>query len=222
MKTSILILIAFFFTSLPTKAQESPKDSSSYIGSHIFTLAPLGLINKIRIRYEYVLSKRLTIGAQLSRYHDRTFPGWQLVNNFRYYFSSEPAPFGLYFMGQSGVIYHRTTAYEGIYSYNSGGWLYSYQKYEYTSSHEVKSFGLLSGIAIGYQGYLSKRKHWTIDVYAGVKKSFMFTNLNEINVKGDNNLKNNESPYNKNVFNGNDGTGIGGFINCGINLGYRF
>jgi hypothetical protein len=222
MKTYILTLVALFLANFPTKAQEVPKDSSNYIGSHIISIAPLGLIDKIRIRYEYVASKRMTYGAQASYYYDRVFTGFQLVAIARRYISRRSAPFGFYVMGQAGIAYHHATAYDGIYTRSNGGFL-SYPSYYYTNSYQVQSFGLLTGIGLGYQRSFGKRKRIILDTYLGLKKCIMAKNLDGIYVHGQPMFFNNFGvPYNKSVFSGKDGTGVGGYINYGINIGYRF
>jgi hypothetical protein len=131
-------------------------------------------------------------------------------------------------MGQAGIAYHHATAYEGIYSYSSCNFCLFYS-YGYQFSYEVESYGFISGLAFGYQTFVGKRKRFTFDTYLGLQKLIMSKNLDAIYVNGHNgpskleiNLFNSESPYNKGVFKMDDNTGIGGYINCGINLGYRF
>jgi hypothetical protein len=223
------IVIAFisilFFTSINANAQEIRKDSTiKYYNSHIFTIAPFGFINKVRIRYEFANSKQTTFGVQSSYYYDKIFPGVQIVGNIRQYISERHAPFGLYLMGQAGFAYHRATSIEGI-KYNSGSGFLSWGSYSHSKSYEVKSFGGTLGGGLGYQLGIGRRKRLVLDMYLGFKVFVMNKNLDDINVEykkaGLPTFDLGGSPYKNDQFS-KDGDGIGGLLNSGINIGYRF
>jgi len=236
MKTSFLITLVclYLITSLAGKAQVTPKkyshnkDTINFAGSHIITYAPLGFIYRIRFRYEYVALKKFSIGAQVTNYSAYyPLPGWQAVAIGRYYLSNRPTPLGFYLMAQAGLAYHHATAYEGPFnSYIPG----SYNQYApYTSSHEVSSLGLMYGIGIGHQETLGKKQIWILDTYIGIRGFKMNKNLDDVYILN--------KDYGKGLFSGpqfikNQFTdsgvffgsefGVGGFINIGINIGYRF
>jgi len=231
MKNPVILafLSILLFSTLPSKAQNTTKDSTNYIGSHIFTLAPLGLINKIRIRYEYVASKRMTYGAQASYYFSSNyFPGIQILGIAKYYGANSDNPFGNYIMAQLGMAFHHETVYEGPFNYPIPGSYNQYAPYNY--SHKVSSYGLIYGIGIGRQRYLGRKKRLILDCYMGIRGFLMNHKLNEYYIE-------NKSYDPKGLFNGkkyidNQFTdlgnffgsefGVGGIFNCSINLGYRF
>jgi len=218
---SLLAVICLIIASasLAYAQNASPASTSSTIeqptistGKNILTFAPLGIGNKLRFRFERVVGKSLTLGAQLSLFYG-SYPGVQAVAVGRFYFADKAAPFGLYLMGQGGAAYHTATTveYKNTYVPSSTGGRYI----EVKSTSTLCTVGAVIGGAIGYQGALDKKKRWVTDIYLGFKGTIMSEDLNKIDVL----LGGSSSNVQGTTW---ALTGPGSIINCGINLGYRF
>jgi len=180
--------LAFAQNASPTTGTVSTGQPAISGGKNIITFAPLGIFNKLRFRYERVVTKSLTLGAQVSYYY-QLYPGIQAVAVGRWYFADKGAPFGLYLMGQAGAAYHNAKE----------------------SKNELYTYGGVFGAGIGYQGALDKKKSIVFDIYIGGKKVVAGSDWNTYLKNG-----NGVSQFAWEV------TGPASFVNCGINVGYRF
>ena len=127
-----------------------------------------------------------------------------------------------YVMAQAGMAFHHETVYEGSFD--------SYMSYSpYSYRHDISSRGIMYGVGVGLQMEFDRV---IIDYYVGVKGFRMNHELNEyfvenkayqpndfLNLNGGKYIDNQFSDSGK--FIGQE-LGVGSFINCGINIGYRF
>ena len=151
-----LVATLLLFGGLPhlVAAQDAPAAKKNVVG-----LSPLGLYEKVKVKYERVLSSSLSVGAMVGAFHG-DYPGVQLSPFVRYYFE-EAAPRGWYVQAQVGVYHHRrtyTTARDDPGNQTGA---------EYTDTYRFTNIG--TGGAVGYQWFLGKRKNLTIDAHAGLK-----------------------------------------------------
>lgn len=165
MKHIFILIVLFISTTLSVVAQQrSEITDSTYVEEpekyveknrkHLFTLAPLGLVQKVKVNYEYVLTSRTSIGINTAFYHT-VMPGVQINPYFRLYFASK-APKGFYFQGQTGIYRHEIVR---DYFYN----LDSKESWN-------KPFGAVGlGAGVGHQWLTGRSKRFVITIMAGVK-----------------------------------------------------
>ncbi len=116
---------------------------------NIVTFSPLGLVNKIRFKYEHGINDIFSTGMVASYYYG-AFPGGQVEPFIRYYFGEE-APEGIFLQGKL-----------------VGG---SY-KYIFSDVSSVNNFNFFSGgagLSIGYQKLTGKNKNFPIEFSIGIK-----------------------------------------------------
>lgn len=135
MKKKFFVICAIFAMSLAS-AQEKNN----------VTFSPLGLVNKVRFKYEHSLDNNFSVGSFASMYWG-LFPGLQI------------APFGRYYFGDEGP--------EGVYL--QAKLLAGFHEYVYDNDlkNSFSSFG--GGLGIGYQKFTGKNKNIVIDVGVGFK-----------------------------------------------------
>ena len=161
MKTKTLLLftlLAFFlFFILPSasKAEDHGKKG-------VASIAPLGSLNKFRVKGEYAVTKWGSVGLQFSYYYG-LYPGVQGCPFARFYIGSV-APQGFYLQPFLVMYSHKSPAFE-----------YSDEKGFYRTDNRFRISGLGFGGAVGYQWLLGYEKNIVIDLNAGVK-SFNINN----------------------------------------------
>lgn len=169
-----LIIIQLLFSGVfPVVAQEHPstpnyvEEPEPYVvkgRKHVFTLAPFGLVQKIKLSYEYVLSEHTTLGVSTAVYYF-LMPGVQINPFFRAYFSPK-APKGGYFQGQVGIYGHEIHADYSLFAVGP-------------EDHWYKPFGAAgAGFGLGYQWLTGRRKVFVINMMAGLKFYPMSFSLN--------------------------------------------
>lgn len=117
---------------------------------NIVTFSPLGLINKVKFKYEHSLNNNLSVGSFASMYWG-LYPGLQIAPFGRYYFGEE-GPEGVYLQAKLLAGFHK------------------YEIYDETNNYSNKSFSSYGGgLGIGYQRLTGKNKNIAIDVAIGFK-----------------------------------------------------
>ncbi|NSW44937.1 MAG: DUF3575 domain-containing protein [Bacteroidales bacterium] len=140
-KSIIILLTIIYFSSLMGQVKT-------------LTVAPLGLVNKVRIKYEQQLKRKdWSIGSYLNIYY-AYFQGLRIDPFVRFYFFSENLK-GLYLqlklMGgiyQSNLEYHYYTSTDTL-----------------STKHLTTFYNYGGGPAIGYQWYINDKI--PLDVFAG-------------------------------------------------------
>jgi len=108
-------------------------------------------LNRVKIKYERVLSDRYTIGSQSTIFYG-WFPGFQLAPIGRMYFKKD-APEGFYAQGKICM---------GIFQSGHQSVVSGEEKTQIFSN-----FG--AGFAFGYQWLLGDNKQWSVDLSLGLK-----------------------------------------------------
>lgn len=139
-KIKVLVLIAFFGTCAAFSQDRN-----------IVTFSPLGLVNKVKFKYEHSFNNNISVGGFAAMYYG-LYPGVQI------------APFGRYYFGEEGP--------EGVYL--QAKLLAGFHQYEYvdetTGNNAKKPFSSYGGgLGIGYQRLTGKNKNIAIDVAIGFK-----------------------------------------------------
>ncbi|MCX7955215.1 MAG: hypothetical protein N3A01_08530 [Bacteroidales bacterium] len=114
----------------------------------VITVAPLGLVNKVRVKYESQLSENncVTVGSFFNLYYG-FYPGFRLDPFLRYYFFSEKLN-NFYTILKIGVGYFLADlTYQHITSTNDT------LKYE-KNNYKFFTYGL--GVGLGYQWNIAK------------------------------------------------------------------
>ena len=163
-KLLLLTSLATAFAFQTVKAQEQTNNSLAQPEKkHVLTISPFGLYNKVKIKYERVLTGRYTSGASLAQYYG-VYPGTQFTAFSRLYFAQE-APSGLYGQAQVAVYHHKYdtdyTRPELKNSFTSGG----------------------AGLGLGYQWLSGKKKNIVVDIMGGFKLYGMPERKEEIAVE---------------------------------------
>lgn len=150
MKSPLLLALAGTLVLLPASpllaqdaARVAPKLPRTVIG-----LAPTGLYNKVRIKFERLLIPNLSLGATATYYY-REYPGYQISPFARYYFEGI-APEGIYFQAQA-AFFDQTSS-------------------KSKDKQGVSRFaGTGFGIGLGNQWYFEQSERFTIDTMIGYK-----------------------------------------------------
>jgi len=163
LSVSLIFLSSFNKVSAKSENTKSSKDTTTIKTTHknIVTFAPLGLINKLRFKYEYSINDNFSTGMVASYYYG-LFPGPQIEPFFRYYFGSE-APSGIFL--QFKVVF-------------------AYQEYIFSDT-PANNFYFISGgggLSIGYQKITGKNKNFPIEFSVGFKAVNPPTNNGMANV----------------------------------------
>jgi hypothetical protein len=148
----LFILLVLSVISVSVFAQ-STQEFKSVLG-----ISPISLYNKVRIKYEGVLSPKLTVGGTVTGYYG-SFPGGQIAPLARFYFKAN-APEG---------FYAQAKAVAGYYSHILGIGDDHGDNDDYISTEKAKGMSFGGGIALGYQLFWGSNDRWSIDVNVGAK-----------------------------------------------------
>jgi len=166
---------------------------------NIFSFAPGGFVNKIRLKFEQAYTKSASFGSHINIYY-LLYKGVMIEPFYRYYFSAT-APVG---------IYAQLKASAGFFMSKID---YTYEDNFFSDTKEVRhifpAYG--GGMAAGYQWQTTKSK--LIDVYVGYR-IIPFLAPTYKNIDGF-------------TYNTSYGilwyiTGPGSILNCHVGLGYYF
>jgi hypothetical protein len=168
MRKIIFIVLAFLFCfGQAAFSQTTGAPSASTYKKNVITFHPIGVVNKVRLKYEYAVAPNISIGAIGSAYYG-IYPGIQVSPFLRYYFDAE-APHGLYLQGSVPISVHNLTYGEG-YDYLAydpfSGAFYVASSYK-PREENFATAGL--GLGLGYQIMTGKRKGIVIDIMIGAK-----------------------------------------------------
>ena len=72
------LFLILFLVSLHSFSQNVQETKSSPYSRNIITVSPLGIVNKVRVKYERALDKNFSIGTFVS-YHYRKYNGLQVA-----------------------------------------------------------------------------------------------------------------------------------------------
>jgi hypothetical protein len=141
------LLVSLFSTSL--FAQTGEKQTGDF--KHLVGVSPFTLWHGLRLKYEAVLTPKMTLGGTLTGYYGGSFPGGQLAPLARFYFKGN-APEGFY--AQAKIV---------------GGY-HSFTGKEISGEESKKGFMAYGGgIAAGYQLLWGKSDKWSLDFNLGAK-----------------------------------------------------
>jgi len=147
------------------------KHRSSY-GSkkQIFSVAPIGLINKFRVKYEIQLNNAFSTGSFFN-YYWGLFKGVRMDPFVRLYLGDE-SPKGIYIQAKFVVGYlNNSLVYTDINGNKiDGDW--------FTNGG--------AGINVGYQTLTGKNENWVIDINIGFKLVTPVTGSQNITTSGGN------------------------------------
>jgi len=191
MKTikNTLLIFGFVALSFSTIAQ-----------TQVITFAPMGLVNKFRMKYENVLNENMTVGTYFNAYY-MIFKGVRFDPFFRLY-PTGTAPKGFYIQAKAVVGYFNSNL------------VYDYQDMVDTLSFkQKKNFSTYGGgIGIGYQ-FLVGKGQMPIDLFLGFQYSKFTAPQTAV--------------YNGKTYTTSDDviwyfTGPGSFLNCNFGIGFSF
>jgi hypothetical protein len=150
-KLAIMIALSICVFSTSASAQRGASEFKSVVG-----VSPFTLWHGLRVKYENVLTPKLTAGGLLTGYYGGVCPGVQLAPIGRFYLKGA-APEGFYLQAKfvSGVYFNDVNVY------NVDNRISETKKYAFTS------FG--GGVACGYQILWGKNDKWSIDLNLGFK-----------------------------------------------------
>ena len=201
MKTikNTLLIFGFVALSFSTIAQ-----------TQVITFAPMGLINKFRMKYENVLNGNFTSGLYFNAYY-AYFKGIRFDPFIRLY-PADKAPKGFYFQAKALVGYFNADiAYDYTYEYIA---LNGDTVSNTLTEKRNKSFSTYGGgIGIGYQ-FLVGKGQMPLDIFIGIQLFSKFTAPQTI-------------VYDGNTYTTLDDliwilTGPGSFLNCNFGIGFSF
>ena len=121
--------------------------------TQLISVAPIGLINKFRVKYERQINNDFTFGTYFN-YYWGLYKGVRIDPIFRFYLGDE-APEGVYLQAKLVIGYFKNpfTYYNDQGVYQDGYW-----------------FGNGgAGVNIGYQTLTGKSNNWVIDINVGFK-----------------------------------------------------
>jgi len=230
-KITYLVLLLIAFLSLPAFSQDTVTIKPTR--KNRISLAPIGLVNKVRIKYERLISPTTSLGLEASIYtFDPVFSGIQaplvlkqIIVRAKAYRKKHQFE-GIYLMAQSGLAYHTFTAYDEIYLQSSPGLFSLSGNFVAGKEFQVQSHGLVYGLAIGYQEFLDQKNKYSVDIYIGFKDFILNNNINEYITKKATdteisfNLFRIENPYDQHQF--KKLTSAGSPLVLGLNFGYHF
>ena len=191
MKTikNTLLIFGFVALSFSTIAQ-----------TQVITFAPMGLVNKFRMKYENVLNGNFTSGLYFNAYY-AYFKGIRFDPFIRLY-PADKAPKGFYIQAKAVVGYFNSNL------------VYDYQDMVDTLSFkQKKNFSTYGGgIGIGYQ-FLVGKGQMPIDLFLGFQYSKFTAPQTAV--------------YNSKTYTTSDDliwyfTGPGSFLNCNFGIGFSF
>ena len=155
---SALLLVACL---VQTQAQDT---------KHVIRFSPFGVVNKVRLQYEYALTDNVSAGA-IGSYYYALFPGIKLEPFARYYLTNTPAPEGLYLQAKAvGGRFSSRLGYVAVTEhYNEAG---EFSHFSASADDIIKKRQFTTGgagIAIGYQALLGKENRVSIDFNLGAQ-----------------------------------------------------
>jgi hypothetical protein len=205
-KYFFLMMVCLF--SLSMFAQVEEKQSQEF--NSVVGVSPFRLWNGLRLKYERVLTPKITYGGVLTGYFG-SYPGVQLAPNVRYYFKGG-APEGFYAQAKvvCGLFFRDITV--DVYDEPYRGWLSG--QYPIKTEDRRQSYtNFGAGIAAGYQLFWGKDNRWSIDINLGVK---IVSTIPEPNLKDTENVAINIDNAAWLL------TGPGSIADGLISIGYRF
>jgi hypothetical protein len=203
MKKVFWFLLLMIAVSLNGFAQENHEFKS------VFGVSPFRLWNGLRLKYERVLTPKVTYGGILTGYYGST-PGIQLAPIARYYFKGT-APEGFYAQAKIVGSFQSRNITVDIYDRPYDGFWGSANRIATEDRKQTfTSFG--AGLAAGYQLLWGKNSRWSVDINLGVK---FVGNIPEPT------LKENEKTLDLDNL-GWYLTGPGSIVDGLVSIGYRF
>lgn len=169
-KAMTFSLLLLLFSSGVCLGQEEKTDEKK----HILTISPAGLVNKLRLKYEYQLKDKVSTGTFFSFRYANT-SGFSIDPFVRYYFGAE-APEGLYLQGK--LLFSSYTR-EFDYYEEEGDWTTGYL---FTKEQSFFNFGL--GFGLGYQWVTGKKDNVVADVAIGIKIQTLPASVSEVTING--------------------------------------
>jgi len=156
LKLNKLVIIIGFFALTYT----------SFSQTQLITFAPMGLVNKFRVKYEYALNENLSAGTYFNGYY-MIFKGVRLDPFVRLY-PTGSAPKGFYIQVKAVVGYFNSNfAYDYSYHTQVNGKDTTITLTE-KRSKSFPTYG--AGLGIGYQFLVGKHK-MPIDLFLGFQYS---------------------------------------------------
>jgi hypothetical protein len=155
-KISLFMVVCLF--SLSLFAQTEEKQTKEF--NSVVSVSPFRLLTGLRIKYERVLTPKITYGGILTGYYG-SYPGVQLAPIARYYFK-EKAPEGFYAQVKIAAGFFQSSYSDVVLDSNG----VPQNEYE-DKKQSFTNFG--AGIAAGYQLLWGKNNKWSIDINLGVK-----------------------------------------------------
>lgn len=128
---------------------------------HVISIAPLGVVNKLRTSY-YNIHEGYTIGGHLSYYYSG-FQGIQANPQLRIHFGTRPHS-AFYIMANAPFFAGKSMGWTETYTSGNG----DVERYKYT---DVRITSVGGGAALGYFAFLGNSKRFFIDTYLGAKIS---------------------------------------------------
>lgn len=150
MKKIILIFISTFFVSSMYGQMHTNR---STMKGNIFTFSPLGLINKVKVKYERPLDDNVTLGSFAAWYYG-FYPGVQIAPIVRYYFGNKSVN---RFYLQAKV-------------------LFDYHNIRFSETTDP-FFAVGGGFSIGYQFFASGDNFIALDIAIGLKLVIPASNI---------------------------------------------
>ncbi|OFX41276.1 MAG: hypothetical protein A2X08_01685 [Bacteroidetes bacterium GWA2_32_17] len=199
MKTikNTLLIFGFVALSFSTIAQ-----------TQVITFAPMGLVNKFRMKYENVLNENMTVGTYFNAYY-MIFKGVRFDPFFRLYPTGN-APKGFYIQVKAVVGYFNS---DFAYDYSYDTQISGKDTTITLTENQKKSFSTYGGgIGIGYQ-FLVGKGQMPIDLFLGFQYSKFTAPQTAV--------------YNSKTYTTSDDliwyfTGPGSFLNCNFGIGFSF
>ena len=166
----------------------------------VITYAPMGIVNKLRLKYEFKINDQFSSGTFFNLYYV-TYAGPRLDPFIRIYPAGQ-APKGLYLQGKAMLGYFSSNV---NYSYIAGN-----DTINHKQQTNIPTYG--AGIGIGYQ-FIFGRKKKPMDLFIGFQ-FLKYTGPQTIFV-------NNREYYTDYDFRWYI-TGPGSFLNANFGIGYSF
>jgi hypothetical protein len=154
-----ILILTLLSLSWQAAGSSSKPDSVKIANRDLITLSPLGFVNKVRIKYEHSVAKKLSVGAYGSYYYG-LYPGFKLEPFIRLYDHS--ALNGLYGQFNAGFGWH-THEYTQKFQFDSLNHVSEITK------GNVSWFSFGFGISAGYQFLAGKKASIPIDLSVGLE-----------------------------------------------------
>jgi hypothetical protein len=208
MKKTILLLMLVSWFSISLLAQTEEKQSQAF--KDVVGVSPLRLWNGLRIKYERVLTPKITCGGILTGYYG-LYPGVQLAPVARFYFKGK-APEGFYLQAKIVSGFFQSSYIDVVLDESgnpvkkrNGDNIYEDRKQLFSN------FG--AGIAAGYQFLWGTNNSWSVDINLGLKVVGNVPESNESDIWKIQSFVDSITWYL---------TGPGSIVDGLISIGYRF